>query len=82
MCVDRGEGEAPLYEGSLTSARSFRGRRLRLNLGRPSAEVRVNGDDVDLGTKTKSVGFSFAPGKDPRQIPSGQRPCADGDGAA
>ncbi|HEV2771618.1 MAG TPA: helix-turn-helix domain-containing protein [Thermoleophilaceae bacterium] len=82
VCVDREEGEAPIYEGSLTSPRSFRGRRLRLNLGRPSAEVRVNGDEVDLGTETMSVGFSFAPGKGPRRIPSGQRPCADGNGAA
>jgi hypothetical protein len=82
VCVDRGEGKAPIYEGSLASARSFRGRKLRLNLGRPSAKVRVNGDDVDLGTETMSVGFAFAPGKDPRPIPSGDRPCADGAGAA
>jgi len=82
VCVDRGEGETPIYEGSLSSARSFRGRKLRLNLGRPSARVRVNGDDVDLGTETMSVGFAFAPGKDPRSIPSGDRPCADGAGSA
>jgi len=79
VCVDRGEGQTPIYDGSLTSTRSFRGRKLRLNLGRPSAEVRVNGDEVDLGTETMSVGFSFAPGKDPREIPPGQRPCAAGD---
>jgi cytoskeleton protein RodZ len=82
VCVDRGEGKPPIYEGSLTSARSFRGRKLRLNLGRPSARVRVNGDTVDLGTETMSVGFTFSPGKDPRPIPSAQRPCADDAGAA
>ena len=82
VCVDRGEGKPPIYEGSLTSSRSFRGRKLRLNLGRPSARVRVNGDAVDLGTETMSVGFSFAPGKDPRPIPPAQRPCADQAGAA
>ncbi|HEV2773407.1 MAG TPA: helix-turn-helix domain-containing protein [Thermoleophilaceae bacterium] len=82
VCVDRGEGKSPIYEGSLSSTRSFRGRKLRLNLGRPSARVRVNGDNVDLGTETMSVGFSFAPGKDPRPIPASQRPCADDAGAA
>lgn len=74
-CVDRGEGQAPLFEGSLTAPRTFRGKRLRMNLGRPSARVRVNGRGVDLGTTTQSVGFAFAPGKRPRPLPVAQRPC-------
>jgi cytoskeleton protein RodZ len=74
-CVDRGEGETPLYEGSLTSTRTFRGKRLRLNLGRPSARVRVNGRAVDLGSEDNPVGFAFSPGKKPRPLPLSQRPC-------
>jgi len=76
VCVDRGEGEAPVYEGSLSSSRTFRGRRLRLNLGRPSARVSANGRRVPLGTTTASVGFSFTPGKRPRPLPPAERPCA------
>ena len=75
-CVDRGEGQAPIFEGTLTNPQSFRGKRLRLNLGRPSARVAVNGDRVDLGSASTSVGFAFAPGKKPRPLPLGQRPCA------
>ena len=75
VCVDRGEGETPVFEGSLTSTRNFRGRRLRLNLGRPSAEVRANGRDVDLGSEGRPVGLAFSPGKRPRPLPLSQRPC-------
>jgi len=76
VCVDRGEGQAPLFEGSLSSARTFRGKRLRLNLGRPSARVTANRKRVGLGTTTASVGFSFTPGKRPRPLAPAQRPCA------
>jgi cytoskeleton protein RodZ len=75
ICVDRGEGQEPLFEGSLTSARTFRGKRLRLNLGRPSARVRVNGRTVDLGSEQEPVGFAFSPGKRPRPLPVSERPC-------
>jgi cytoskeleton protein RodZ len=75
VCLDRGEGKDPIFEGSIDSTRTFRGRRLRLNLGRPSATVRVNGRRVELGTTTQAVGFAFSPGKRPRPLPLGQRPC-------
>jgi cytoskeleton protein RodZ len=74
-CIDRGAGKTPVFEGSLTSTRTFRGRRLRLNLGRPSARVKVNGRNVDLGSETRPVGFSFSPGKRPKALPLSERPC-------
>jgi cytoskeleton protein RodZ len=76
VCVDRGSDQALVYEGSLSTARTFRGKRLRLNLGRPSARVTANGRRVRLGSGTTSVGFAFTPGKRPRPLPSGGRPCA------
>jgi cytoskeleton protein RodZ len=75
VCVDRGEGQDPIFEGSISSTRTFRGRRLRINLGRPSATLRANGRRVDLGTETQAVGFAFSPGKRARPLPIGQRPC-------
>ena len=76
VCVDRGPGQTPVYEGSLSVARTFRGKRLRLNLGRPSARVTANGRRVRLGSGTSSVGFAFTPGKRPRPLPPGGRPCS------
>jgi cytoskeleton protein RodZ len=75
VCIDRGPGEETVFEGSLTSPRTFRGRRLRMNLGRPSARVTVNGRRVNLGTTVASVGFAFSTGKRPRPLPPGERPC-------
>jgi cytoskeleton protein RodZ len=75
-CIDRGPGSDILFEGSLSSPRTFRGRRLRLNLGRPSASVRVNGDRVDTGGGADPVGFAFAPNREARRLPLGERPCA------
>ena len=76
VCVDRGPGQTPVYEGSLSTARTFGGKRLRLNLGRPSARVTANGRRVRLGPGTSSVGFAFTPGKRPRPLPPGGRPCS------
>jgi cytoskeleton protein RodZ len=75
VCIDRGPGQETIFEGSLASARTFRGRRLRMNLGRPSARVTVNGRRVNLGTTVAAVGFDFRPGRRPRPLPLGERPC-------
>ena len=75
VCVDAGPGKV-LYQGSLSSARTFKGRRLRLNLGKTTAVVRVNGRRVNLGAGANPVGFAFAPRGTPRPLPLGQRPCA------
>ena len=75
VCVDRGADQDPIFEGSLTSPRTFRGKRVRLNLGRPSAEVRANGREVDLGSDGRAVGLAFSPAKRPRPLPLSERPC-------
>ena len=49
VCVDRGEGTAVLFEDTLDAPRTFRDPRgLRINLGKRSARVAVNGDPVAL----------------------------------
>ena len=75
VCVDRGMDQEPIFEGSLTSPRTFRGKRVRLNLGRPSAEVRANGRAVDLGSDGRPIGLAFTPTKRPRPLPLSERPC-------
>jgi cytoskeletal protein RodZ len=47
VCVDRGPGTAVLFEDTLDAARTFRDpRQLRLNLGKRSARVMLNGEPV------------------------------------
>ena len=74
-CVDRG-ADPPVFEGTLTGARTFTGQRLRLNLGRPSTRVTVNGDRVRIAEGSDPVGFEFRPGRRPQPLPVGRRPCA------
>ena len=75
LCVDRGAGSDPLYEGTATEPRTFKGRRLRINLGRPSARLTVNGRRVPLEQGPDAVRLAFSPGARPRPLPLGEGPC-------
>jgi cytoskeleton protein RodZ len=75
LCVDDGAGTT-LFEGIVTERQVFRRRRLRVNLGRPTAVVRVNGRRIRPESLTNPVGYDLRPGRRPRDLPSGRRPCA------
>ncbi len=74
-CLDRGAGTPVLYEGTLDAPRTFRGARLRANLGKSSVAVRVNGKPLTIPLGPDPVGYEFTPGST-RPIPLGERPCA------
>ena len=74
-CVDRGEGTDVMFEGILEGARTFRARRLRVNLGKTDVQLRANGRNVEVPPGSDPVGFEFTPRRT-RSLPSGQRPCA------
>lgn len=74
VCVDRGPDTDVVFEGTISEPRSFRGRHIRLNLGRTSAKVTVDGDEVAIEQGANPVGLAFRPGES-EPIPSGQRPC-------
>ena len=74
-CVDRGEGTPVLFEGLLDGPRTFRGKRVRVNLGRTSVRLRANGRNVAVPGGSNPIGFEFTP-KRTRALPIGQRPCA------
>jgi cytoskeletal protein RodZ len=74
-CVDRGEGTTVLFEGILDGRRTFRGRRVRVNLGKTSVRLRANGRAVPVEPGSNPVGFEFTPRRT-ISLPSGQRPCA------
>jgi cytoskeleton protein RodZ len=75
VCVDTGAGTEVTFEGTLDAARTFRGRRLRFNIGKSLVDVRVNGRKVAIEPGPDPVGFAFTPGGT-RPLPLGQRPCA------
>ena len=75
VCLDTGPGSDVTFEGILDAPRTFRGRRLRVNLGKTDVQVTVNGKAVQIEPGPEPVGFAFTPGSQ-RSLPAGQRPCA------
>jgi cytoskeleton protein RodZ len=75
LCVDTGAGTDVVYEGILESPRNFRGRRLRVNLGKTSVEMTANGEPVEIEQGPNPAGFEFTP-RGMRSLPLGERPCA------
>jgi cytoskeleton protein RodZ len=74
-CVDRGAGTPVVFEGILAEPRTFRGKRVRVNLGRTSVRLRKNGRNVAVPGGANPFGFDFTPRRT-RLLPVGQRPCA------
>src|SRR5688572_6047352 len=76
VCVDRGPEEV-VFEGTLDAPQTFRAPRvLRVNLGKRSAQLRVNGEPVPFENSPDPIGFEFTRGGDPAELPDGERPCA------
>jgi hypothetical protein len=72
LCVE-GDGKQ-LFNGTLSGARTFRGRVVRLNIGLgPSTRVTANGKAVPL--TASPTGIELTP-KSRRFLPLGSRPCA------
>jgi cytoskeleton protein RodZ len=74
-CVDTGPGTQVMFQGILQQSRSFKGKRLRVNLGKSSAKMVVNGKAVQVASTPNPVGYDFTPKKS-KPLPAGQRPCA------
>ena len=74
VCVDDGHGTT-LFEGTISTPRSFRGKRLRVNLGRSSANLFVNGKPFSFTRTSSSVGFSFSRTGRATPLPPLNRPC-------
>jgi cytoskeleton protein RodZ len=75
VCVDHGQGTEISFQGIIDAPQTYRGKRLRVNLGNTSVEVTRNGRPFNVGSGAEPVGFVFTP-KASRPLPSGQRPCA------
>jgi cytoskeleton protein RodZ len=74
VCIDSGAGTEIRFEGILSAPQTFRGRRLRVNLGNTSVAVTMNGEPVDVGSGAEPVGFAFTP-RSTRPLQPSERPC-------
>jgi cytoskeleton protein RodZ len=76
MCVDRGLGKQVLYNSTTSDPQTFKGRKLRVNLGRTAVAVKVNGKPFTVKQVSNPVGYEFSP-TGSKELAQGQRPtCA------
>jgi hypothetical protein len=74
VCLDRGPGTDHLFEGTISDPQTFKGRKLRINLGRTAGQLLLNGKKFNVEPSATPVGYEFSPtGSKP--IPPQQRPC-------
>lgn len=74
MCVDRGPGTNVIADESTDTTRTFRGRRIRLLLGKRDVSITMNGDPVEVPPGAEPIGYAFTP-RGERELPPGQGPC-------
>jgi len=76
VCIDRGP-EKLVFEGTIDSPETYRARdMLRINLGKRSAQLRVNGKPVAFEDSPEPIGFEFTRNGSHEELPIGERPCA------
>jgi hypothetical protein len=72
-CVVDGSG-SQRFGGTLSTPQTFKAKRLRLNLGRTSVRVTVDGKRLAIPAGSNPVGYDLRAGRKPRALPLGQRP--------
>jgi cytoskeletal protein RodZ len=77
LCVDKGLGTPVIYQGTTATAQTFKGKRLRVNIGNAATvKVSANGKRVSLPAGATIVGYEFTPTRS-KPLPAGvARPCA------
>jgi hypothetical protein len=75
VCVDTGPETDVIFNGIIDSPQTFRGPRLRVNLGKTDVQVTQNGKPVQIEPGPEPVGFAFTP-RSTKSLPLGERPCA------
>src|SRR5829696_432357 len=61
ICVDHGPGTEVAFESTVDAPQTFRGKRVRVNLGRRDVQLRMNGKNVNVTPGADPVGFAFTP---------------------
>jgi cytoskeleton protein RodZ len=79
VCVDHGPGTPVSFEGIIDGPRSFKAKKVRINLGKTSVRLAVNGKPFPVQQTGNPLGFEFSR-TGHKQLLAGQRPCAAGTG--
>jgi cytoskeleton protein RodZ len=74
VCLDRGPGTDHLFEGTISEPQTFKGPKLRINLGRTAGQLILNGRQFQVEPSATPVGYEFST-TGSKQIPPQQRPC-------
>jgi cytoskeleton protein RodZ len=75
VCVDRGVGTPVVFEGTIDKQETFRGKLVRVNLGKRDVQLWHNGKRINVTPGSDPVGYAFTP-RHTRELPLGRRPCA------
>jgi cytoskeleton protein RodZ len=76
VCVDSGPGTAVSFENTLSAARTFRNpEQLRINLGKRSATVRLNGEQVTVEESAEPIALDLTRDGS-TEIDAAEAPCA------
>jgi cytoskeleton protein RodZ len=74
ICLDKGPGTEHVFEGTISEPQTFKGRKLRINLGRTAGQLILNGKKYPVEPSATPVGYEFST-TGSKQIPPQQRPC-------
>jgi hypothetical protein len=75
VCVDKGVGTPIVYEGTITTSKSWTSRHLRFNLGRREIRLTVNGRVVPVPPGANPIGYDIRPHSTREIPPTQRRPC-------
>jgi cytoskeleton protein RodZ len=75
ICIDTGPDTEIRFQGIIDAPQTYRGKRLRVNLGNTSVEMTRNGKPFRIEASSEPAGFAFTP-RSSRALPLGERPCA------
>ena len=74
VCVDHGSGTDVVFEGTVDKAETWRGKRLRVLLGKRDLQLTKNGKRVEVTPGADPIAFAFGPRRT-QQLPDGTGPC-------
>jgi hypothetical protein len=74
VCLDKGPGTPHLFEGTISAPQTFKGSKLRINLGRTAGQLILNGKQFPVPPSATPVGYEFST-TGSKAIPPPERPC-------
>jgi cytoskeleton protein RodZ len=77
VCVTRGPAGETVFQGTISEPQTFKGKKLRINLGRTAVELRVNGKPFPVKQVANPVGYEFS-SSGSKELPAAERPTCSG----